>query len=323
MSMNKTDRDNWRKFLGIKDPQTALDAARIGGEIGKTYGRSGGSVGGGSFDGENPPEGEEEEGAEKGDGAGDAGEQIKQGDEFDRLEDLYDCETGEEVTIDGLGEKGSERYPTGFQDCEKQELPPEEWQSRYYWEANQFYEGNDGSNVSSGGRFQTYSEAALIVDQNIFAKSSPFWSVGWAEAKAKKRAWQNTFGFENIGGVIYTGSAEIFRRNCDVTYDPICALPPPIPKWPAVDRNHLTWSKEKGCFEPLCPELNNQVLDKYKDCEKERILCDKDGNKVKVTVDGDTVKVTQAKYNQTAEIKDGKVQTVKKLTESQTEAEFK
>ena len=321
--MNKTDRDNWRKFLGIKDPQTALDAARIGGDIGKTAGRAGGSVGGGSFDGENPPEGEDEEGAEKGDGGADAGEKLKVGDKFDRLEDLYDCETGEEVTIDGFGEKGSERYPTGFQDCEKQELPPEEWQSGYYWEANQYYSGNDGSNIQSGGRFQTYGEAALIVDQNIFAKSSPFWSVGWAEAKAKKQAWQNTFGFENIGGVIYTGSVEIFRRNCDVTYDPICALPPPIPKWPAVDRNHLTWSKEKGCFEPLCPELNTAVSDKFKDCQKERILCDKDGNKVKVEVDGDTVKVTQAKYNQTAEIKNGKVRSVKKLTESQTEAEFK
>ena len=323
MSMNKTDRDNWRKFLGIKDPQTALDAARIGAGIWKTVGNSGGQVGGGGFSDGNPPDGDDSDGAEKGDGAGDAGEQIKQGDEFDRLEDLFDCETGEEVTIDGLGEKGSERYPTGFQDCEKQELPPKEWQSGYYWEANQYYSGNDGSNVQIGGRFQTYGEAALIVDQNIFAKSSPFWSAGWAEAKAKKKAWQNTFVFENIGGVIYTGSAAIFRRNCDVTYDPICALPPPIPKWPAVDRNHLTWSKEKGCFEPLCPELNNQVLDKYKACEDERILCDKDGNKVKVTVDGDTVKVTQAKYNQTAEIKDGKVQTVKKLSESQTEAEFK
>ena len=121
--------------------------------------------------------------------------------------------------------------------------------------------------------------------------------------------------------------ATITRGNCAGATNPqaiaTCNLPPPKPKWPAVDRNHLTWNKEKGCFEPLCPELNNQVLDKYKACEEERILCDKDGNKVKVTIDGDTVKVTQAKYNQTAEIKDGKVQTVKKLSESQTEAEFK
>ena len=323
MSMNKTDRDNWRKFLGIKDPQTALDAARIGGDIGKTAGRAGGSVGGGSFDGENPPEGEDEEGAEKGDGGADAGEKLKVGDKFDRLEDLYDCETGEEVTIDGLGEKGSERYPTGFDNCEKQELPDGEYQDGYYWEAEQWYSGNDGSNVNSSGKFQTYSEAALIIDQNIFANSSPFWSVGWDEARSKKQAWQHTFGFENIGGVIYTGAAGIFRQNCATAYDKVCSLQPPKPKWPAVDRNHLTWNKEKGCFEPLCQKLNNQVLDKYKACEPERILCDKDGNKVKVTIDGDTVKVTQAKYNQTAEVKNGKVQAVKKLTESQTEAEFK
>ena len=115
----------------------------------------------------------------------------------------------------------------------------------------------------------------------------------------------------------------VIKTSCAARSDPVCSLPPPGAIWPAPDKNHLTWNKGKGCFEPLCPELNNQVLDKYKSCEEERILCDKDGNKVKVTVDGDTVKVTQAKYNQTAEIKNGKVQTVKKLTESQKEAEFK
>ena len=73
MSMNKTDRDNWRKFLGIKDPQTALDAARIGAGIGKTVGNSGGQVGGGGFSDGNPPDGDDSDGAEKGDGAGDAG----------------------------------------------------------------------------------------------------------------------------------------------------------------------------------------------------------------------------------------------------------
>ena len=123
MSMNKTDRDNWRKFLGIKDPQTALDAARIGAGIGKTVGNSGGQVGGGGFSDGNPPDGDDSDGAEKGDGAGDAGEQIKTGDEFDRLEDLYDCETGEKVKIDGLGEKGSEQYPTGFESCNKPKKP--------------------------------------------------------------------------------------------------------------------------------------------------------------------------------------------------------
>ena len=120
---------------------------------------------------------------------------------------------------------------------------------------------------------------------------------------------------------------QLIRGNCSSATNPsaiaTCNLPPPKNKWPAVDKNHLNWNKGKGCFEPLCPEINTAVSDKFKGCEKERILCDKDGNKVKVEVDGNTVKVTQAKYNQTAEIKNGKVQSVKKLTESQTEAEFK
>ena len=323
--MNKTDRDNWRKFLGIKDPQTALDAARIGGDIGKTAGRAGGSVGGGSFDGENPPEGEEEEGAEKGDGGADAGEKLKVGDKFDRLEDLYDCETGEEVTIDGLGEKGSERYPTGFQDCEKQELSEGEFKEGYYWYAGQGYVNmNDSSDImSSSGNFQTYSEAAAILDQNKMLQGSDFWRDIWAQKKAGKNSWSELIGRTEVAGKFYTGGVEIYRKKCVIEYNAVCALPPPIPKWPAPDKNHLVWNKEKGCFEPLCPDLNNQVLDKYKGCEDERILCDADGNNVKVKVDGDVVKVTQEKYGQTAEIKNGKVQTVKKLTESQTEAEFK
>ena len=132
-------------------------------------------------------------------------------------------------------------------------------------------------------------------------------------------------GCYSIGCVML--STHLIRGNCSSATNPsaiaTCQLPPLKNKWPAVDKNHLNWNKGKGCFEPLCPDLNTAVSDKFKGCEKERILCDKDGNKVKVEVDGNTVKVTQAKYNQTAEIKNGKVQTVKKLTESQTEAEFK
>ena len=323
MSTNKTDRDTWRKFLGIKDPSATLESGRVGGSIGRTAGRSGGGGGGGNLDSDSVPEGEEEEGAEKGDGAADAGKQLKPGDKADRLEDLYDCETGEEVTIDGLGEKGSERYPTGFQNCEKQELPDGEYQEGYYWYADQYYQSTPTGTVETSGNFQTYSEAAAIVDQNFIVQRVDYWANIWAQKKASKSQWSDGIGFTEIDGVIYTGRVSIIRKNCATNYDQVCSLPPPIPKWPAVDRNHLTWNKEKGCFEPLCPELNNQVLDKYKACEPERILCDKDGNKVKVTVDGDTVKVTQAKYNQTAEFRNGKVTAVKKLTESQTEAEFK
>lgn len=326
MSTNQTSRDTWRKFLGIKDPSATLESGRIGGSIGRTAGRSGGGGGGGNLDSDSVPEGEESSGAEKGDGAGDAGKQIKLGDEFDRLEDLYDCETNEEVTLDGLGGGGAgPTYPTGFENCEKQELPEGEFKEGYYWYASQGYVNmNDSSDImSSSGNFQTYSEAAAILDQNKMLQGSDYWSDIWAQKKASKSNWSELIGRTEVGGEFYTGGVEIYRKNCVTEYNAVCALPPPIPKWPAPDKNHLVWNDEKGCFEPLCPELNNQVLDKYKSCEEERILCDKDGNKVKVTVDGDTVKVTQAKYNQTAEIKNGKVQTVKKLTESQKEAEFK
>ena len=325
MSTNKTDRDNWRKFLGIKEPSATLDANRVGVDIGKSYGRSGGASSGGEIDADEIPEGDDEDGAEKGDGAGDAGEQIKVGDEFDRLEDLYDCETGEEVTLDGFGEKGSERYPTGFQDCKKQELPDGEYKDGYYWYGGQSYVNMNDPNdtLTTAGNFQTYSEAAAIINQNIIVTGSPAVADVWAQKQSTKSSWSELFGRTEIGGKFYTGGVGISQKSCASSYDPVCSLPQPVPKWPAVDRNHLSWNKEKGCFEPLCPELNTQVLDKYKACEPERILCDKDGNKVKVTIDGDTVKVTQAKYNQTAEVRSGKVVAVKKLTESQTEAEFK
>ena len=322
MSMTNTDRENWRKALGIKEPSTALDAGRVGIDIGKTVGRAGGASSGGSIDSDTIPEGDDEQGAEKGDGAGDAGEQIKVGDEFDRLEDLYDCETGEEVTIDGLGEKGSERYPTGFQDCEKQDVPDDFYAGYYFKSDGKIGKISDGSIVISNppASFQRQSQA--IAYATNMADGYQYYPDG-AISRVKNGELLNggeTIFKDNEG---YGWSGSINKISCSVSYDPVCALPPPSPVWPAVDRNHLTWNKEKGCLEPLCPELNNQVLDKYKTCEPERILCDKDGNKVKVTIDGDTVKVTQAKYNQTAEIKKGKVQSVKKLTESQTEAEFK
>ena len=320
MSTNQSNKEEWRKFLGIKDPSATLESGRVGGSIGRAAGRSGGGGGGGELDSDSVPEGEEEEGAEKGDGGADAGEKLKVGDKLDRIEDLYDCETGEEVTIDGLGEKGSEKYPTGFQDCKDSEVDPD-YNPDYYWyqKSERAILGGSTAEVISESYHQTKKQALAATWQNeeIQANFSGSGSGSFAASEIP--------GCHSIGCVML--GATITRGSCAGATNPqaiaTCNMPPPKPKWPAVDRNHLTWNKEKGCFEPLCPELNNQVLDKYKACEEERILCDKDGNKVKVTVDGDTVKVTQAKYNQTAEIKNGKVQTVKKLTESQTEAEFK
>lgn len=320
MSMTNTDRENWRKALGIKEPSSALDANRIGVDIGKTVGKAGGANSGGFIDSDSIPEGEDEQGAEKEDGAADAGKKLKVGDELDRLEDLYDCETSEEVTIDGIGKKGSERYPTGFQDCETSDVEYG-YNPAYFWyqKSERSIVGSGTSEVVSESYHQTKKQALAATWQNEELQSK-FDGDFVGSAAAPEIPDCNQIGCVMLG-------ATITRGNCAGATNPqaiaTCNMPPPKPKWPAVDKNHLTWNKEKGCFEPLCPELNNQVLDKYKTCEKERILCDKYGNKVKVTIDGDTVKVTQAKYNQTAEIKNGKVQAVKQLTESQTEAEFK
>ena len=333
MSMNKTDRDNWRKFLGIKDPQTALDAARIGAGIGKTVGNSGGQVGGGGFSDGNPPDGDDSDGAEKGDGAGDAGAQIKQGDEFDRLEDLYDCETGEEVKIDGLGQNGSEQYPTGFESCSKPKKPSmEDLADKLIYTHTLKRQSIDG--VNDEQKTRTLSQSKLWENASValsFVNSVPCphpnfpnsTCRGVSESSSPNTATY-TQSITTSGGIRQIAYAQASYTTCGTLACKQYYINEWVEEpWPGVDKNHLNWNKEKGCFEPLCPELNTAVSDKFKGCEKERILCDKDGNKVKVEVDGNTVKVTQAKYNQTAEIKNGKVQTVKKLTESQTEAEFK
>ena len=330
--MNKTDRDNWRKFLGIKDPSSSLENGRTGGVIGRTAGRAGGAGGGGALDSDSVPEGsDDDESAEKGDGGADAGNRLKPGDDADRLEDLYDCETGEEVTIDGFGEKGSERYPTGFENCDAPKPPTMAdldgktiFVCRYY--------SNFDSNVKE--------EIVYALDKSAYT-SKKTKALAMANAASSK---------ECVGQVVPTesdiGTSGVYRcelmalyggvgcrsdgrayiseyRTSTSTVDKQEYIDSFELKWPAVDKNHLTWNKEKGCFEPLCPELNTAVSDKFKGCEKERVLCDKDGNKVKVEVDGNGVKITQAKYNQTAEFRNGKVTAVKKLTESQTEAEFK
>ena len=321
MNTNQTNREAWRKFLGIKDPSATLENGRTGGVKDRTAGRAGGAGGGGALDSDSVPEGsDDEESAEKGDGGADAGNRLKPGDDADRLEDLYDCETGEKVTIDGFGEKGSEKYPTGFQDCKDSEVDPD-YNPDYYWyqKSERAIVGGSTTEVISESYHQTKKQALAATWQNSEIQTH------FGEGVSGSFAAPEIQGCHSIGCVML--GTQLIRGNCSSATNPsaiaTCQLPPLKNKWPAVDKNHLNWNKEKGCFEPLCPDLNTAVSDKYKDCGKEHVLCDKDGNKVKVEVEGSIVKVTQAKYNQTAEIKNGKVQTVKKLTESQTEAEFK
>ena len=298
----KTEAQNWRKFLGITEPKTGKASARSGGLIGKTAGNASGS---GITDRDGNPEGTDRETSENGDSSLNGGKALQVGDKGDRLTDLYDCETGEKVTIDGFGDKGSERYPTGFQDCNAKPCDPSNISQYYQW---------IGSDTTCG----TYRGIGTTA-QSACGAAGHIWSPN-----------QNPFDGSSSSASCWCGTSSKYNGG-----NPSLINHPPSNadgeliceqergKWPSAYRNHLTWNKDKGCFEPLCPELNTAVSDKFKGCEKERILCDKDGNKVKVEVDGNTVKVTQAKYNQTAEIKNGKVQTVKQLTESHTEAEFK
>ena len=313
----KTEAQNWRKFLGITEPKTGKASARAGGLIGKTAGNASGS---GITDRDGNPEGSERETAENGDGSLNGGKALQVGDKGDRLTDLYDCETGEEVTIDGLGGKGTEAYPSGFHDCQASDVE-DGYNPAYFWyqKSERSIAGSGTSEVVSESYHQTKKQALAATWQNDELQSKFDGDlIGSAAASEIPNC-------HYLGCVIL--GATITRGSCAGATNPqaiaTCNMPPPKPKWPAVDRNHLTWNKEKNCFEPLCPELNTQVLNKYKSCEDERILCDKDGNKVKVKVDGGVVKVTQEKYGQTAEIKNGKVTAVKKLTESQLEAEFK
>ena len=39
MNTNQTNREAWRKFLGIKDPSATLESGRVGDSIGRTAGR--------------------------------------------------------------------------------------------------------------------------------------------------------------------------------------------------------------------------------------------------------------------------------------------
>ena len=340
----KTEAQNWRKFLGITDAKTGKSSARAGGLIGKT---SGNASGAGITDRDGNPEGEQGDSAENGDGSLNGGKALQVGDKGDRLTDLYDCETGEKVTIDGLGKEGTEAYPNGFDGCkEKTEVPPE---------GTPIYRANLFTYNASGGQFvQVGHRTGLSVKRNTlyggYVSSGFSHIVGATPSECKSiffdalaiisaggfpqdnytyySAYQNQAGGACLSASGPRPNAAYFVANVSVINNPTLAEREEAaanenPIWPAVDKNHLVWNKEKGCFEPLCPELNTQVLDKYKGCEDERILCDKDGNKVKVKVDGDVVKVTQEKYGQTAEIKNGKVTAVKKLTESQLGAEFK
>lgn len=271
----------------------------VGSSLGGVMGESDGIDGG-------------EEGDDSNEGMEKLTDRLKPGDKPEKFK-LFDCETSEEVTLDGVGGNGIKPiYPTGFEDCKD---PNEGDDPNYTW----YYEmrTHHGSEVVSRNYTKDYDAA-----------------IAWITGQPRQ-GWNTHPNNVKVNGYI---NAQASNSSGIPVNDPsyrmwtvVCwnknTTPPPEgsleTKWPAVDKNHLVWNDEKQCLEPLCGELNTQVSGQYSGCNDEMILCDEDGNKVKVEIDGDEMKVTQAKFNQEAIIKNGKVQSTKSLTAEQTARAFK
>ena len=256
---------------------------------------------------------------------------LKPGDEPEKLK-LFDCETNEEVTIDGLGGGSGPAYPTGFDGCQKPKKPTmddlvdkiiyihtlkrksrsiDDETRSYSIDKARFYE-----NASTARSFVNsaqcpppeYPNAVCLDVQEQQMENSISYS---RSIQSSGLTMQIAYAQASYGECTSIACKQSYIDNWTEE------------SWPAPDKNHLVWNAEKGCMEPLCPELNNQVSAKYQGCNDEMILCDEDGNKVKVQIENGEMKVTQAKYNQEATIKDGKVQSTKPLTAEQTAREFK
>lgn len=311
----QSNRDAWRKFLGINEARNGRADARTGVGVGRSAGRASGA---GATDRDGNPEGEAGESAEKGNGALDASKRLKTGDKGDRLEDLYDCETGEKVTIDGLGKEGTQAYPMSFQDCND---PNEGDDPSYTWYHEMRTNAGDFPTPIASQEYTKNYETALN-----WIKSQPYnWTIGTINNTPTLSNGYINGQVSNSGG---GGTSPSYKMWTIVAWNKNTTPPPEgalETKWPQADKNHLNWNQEKGCFEALCPELNTQVDDKFQGCKDELELCDAPvgGKKVKVKVKNGVTEVTQERYNQTATIKDGKVTSVKALSESQTEAIFK
>ena len=268
-----------------------------------------------------------------------AKEPLKEGDEPEKFK-LFDCETGEEVTIDGLGGGGAgPAYPTGFEDCKGQVKPTLEeliqnnvtiYRSSVHYDApnetipaNNYYYTSESSAQSglpalkssalayANGKSQHGCEAKIVPPSDGMLYGA------WAQWKGQsgQGSCSDTIGFAaQVYGISSSNSVEWKQAYLDNWGGN---------DWPAPDKNHLVWNEEKGCMEPLCPDLNTQVSEKYKGCNDEMVLCDEEGNKVKVTIENGEMKVTQAKHGQEATIKNGKVQSTKPLTSEQIARAFK
>ncbi|AUZ06367.1 hypothetical protein ADP71_31890 [Vitreoscilla sp. C1] len=317
MSDRQTAND-LAKWIGPQRQPKTASAKQRGKPIDKSIGNAGGSgLGDQAYTGDDAPTGSEDNRPVD----HTLREELRVGDEPEKFE-LKDCETGEPVTLDGIGGNGTKAVPpVGFEDC----VPPtvdSGYVSGVYWTVSTDVGklGYPKTPILVNFAAQTRQKA---VDAGL--ASIPF--VPESLTNAIESSMDGTFGggfnMCHQTGCDSVGFA-ISRRLCSANPNPICDLPPPIAVWPENDRNHLNYNTEKGCIEALCPDLNPHVSAKYKSCQDEMILCDKDGNKVhvKINVDG-TMDVTQEKHGQTATIKDGKVASVKVLSETQLDRIFR
>lgn len=322
-------RENLQKWLGIKDLERGLANVRKGGAVPKSIGSGGGQAANAN------------EGGDAGDDVDEDDRPVDQtlsdalraGDEPEKFE-LKDCETGEAVTLDGIGGNGTKAVPPiGFENCEAKRKPTmEDLEGKtiyrsVYWSN---YSGFDAITVYSLSSAEFYSFVAQGVS---YAQSESNGgcppNIGYVSDTGTSGSWVGqphglfSSGQGTFCRYLTTDRRANYTANTSTEYKQAYIDNFEAPSWDENDQNHLNYNAEKSCIEPLCPELNPHVLDKFKECQDEMILCDADGNKVHVKINADgTMDVTQEKHGQTAIIKDGKVTSVKKITESQSERIF-
>lgn len=333
MSDRQTANDI-KKWLGLQNTPKSAAAKHRGKSIDKSIGNAGGSGGDNGYAGDDAPDGAEDNRTQE--GVQNLSDALQTGDEPEKFE-LKDCETGEPVTLDGIGGNSTKAVPPiGFENCEAKRKPTmEDLAGKMIFRAtySTIYSDPNFESVTvyslSSAEFYSFVSTGTAWAQSESTGGCPP-QLGYVSDTGTSGSWTGRPGayWRPGSGDPYCGYATNDRRanytaSTSTEYKQAYIDNFEAPTWDPNDKNHLSYNAEKGCIEPLCPNLNPHVLDKFKECQDEQILCDADGNKVHVKINADgTMDVTQQKHGQTATIKDGKVSSVKKITESQSERIF-
>ena len=332
MQTEKTRQERLRKWLNLQEEQRKQRLAKRSGiAIGKAIGNALMNPNGSVAPNDSPDGTPEQQDGDK----EKLTARLEYGDEIEDFQ-LYDCETGEPVTLDGIGGNDSEpKYPLGFENCEAAKKPTMAdldgktiFRTTYY---TIYYDPNfEPVSVYSlsSAEFYSFVNTGTAWAQSKSSGGCPP-QIGYVNDTGTTGSWTGRPGayFRPDSGDPYCGYATADRQAAYATSTSIGWKQAYIdsfiaPTWNENDKNHLVLDGN-GCFSTLCPDHNTQVLPKYQGCNDELILCDENGkeNKIKVNPDG-SIDVVQSEFNQTATIKNGKVVAVKKLTESQKEREF-